>query len=447
MTDADDIALLREFAGQNSETAFAELVRRRINLVYSVALRFTCNSGDAEDVTQAVFVILARKAAGLPDRTVLSGWLYETTRFTAMRLLRTQTRRRMHEQEASVQTILEQSADDTLWQQLKPLLEAAMSRLGAADRTLLALRYYENKTGAEAAAILGIREETVRKRTNRALEKLRKLFATRGVASTTAIIAQAISANSVHAAPAGLALTVSAGALAKGAAASTSTLTLVHGALKLMAWTKAKTGMVIGIVAILAVTSTTFVGFKLAERRLPIAESATGLSPFTMNATGSIQPDGTILVQGTLEEINNSRRTMRTDNIGAAGEISRLTDESGKPLKFTRLPNGRYLIDLNKPVPPGEKVSYTLEGALAGLIKANDAGDYEIGFTNNAGNITDMHCVQVWRLPMGATLLAKIPEMQETTSDGQIELKIDKVVPPNGSLPVGFSYRLAAGAP
>jgi hypothetical protein len=80
MPDADDMDLLREFARHNSETAFAELVQHHINLVYSVALRHTANPGDAQDVTQAVFIILARKAARLNERTVLTGWLYETTR-------------------------------------------------------------------------------------------------------------------------------------------------------------------------------------------------------------------------------------------------------------------------------------------------------------------------------------------------------------------------------
>ena len=68
MPDVNDMDLVREFAGRNSESAFAELVRRHINLVYSVALRFAGNSEDAQDVTQAVFIILARKAAGLRQR-------------------------------------------------------------------------------------------------------------------------------------------------------------------------------------------------------------------------------------------------------------------------------------------------------------------------------------------------------------------------------------------
>ena len=264
MADANDMDLVREFADRNSEAAFAELVRRHINLVYSVALRFTGNPGDAQDVTQAVFIILARKAAGLSARTVLTGWLYETTRFTALQQLRSRARRHAHEKEASMQSVLDQPDHDHVWRQLAPHLEAAMSRLAERDRTLLALRYYENKTGAQAAALLGIREEAARKQTNRALEKLRKFFSKRGVNSTTEIIAGAISANSIHAAPVALARIVTTVGIAKGAAASASTLTLIQGALKIMAWTKAKAAIVVGVIVLLAAGTTTLAVKKLS---------------------------------------------------------------------------------------------------------------------------------------------------------------------------------------
>ena len=238
MADATDMDLVRAYAGQNSEPAFAELVRRHINLVYSVALRFTGNGGDAEDVTQAVFIILARKAAALRPGTVLAGWLYETTRFMASRFLRDQMRRRAHEQKAVMQSHLNDPGTDDLWRQLAPHLEAAMARLGESDRTLLALRFYQNQTGAEAAATLGIREEAVHKRTARALEKLHRYFGRLGISSTTAVLAGTISANGLQAAPAALVQTTTAVAMAKGVAASGSTLTLVKGALKLMVWKK-----------------------------------------------------------------------------------------------------------------------------------------------------------------------------------------------------------------
>ena len=267
MPDANDIALLREYAGRNSEPAFAALVHRHINLVYSVALRFTGNCEDAQDATQAVFIILAQKAASLNQRTILTGWLYETTRFTAMRLLRTKARQQAREQEAYMQSTLNNPDADGVWKQLAPLLEEAMARLNEKERTLLALRFFENKTSAETAAILGIREWAARKRVGRAMEKLQRHFSRRGVNSTTAIIAGAISANSVQAAPVGLAKTISAVAITKGAAASTSILTLIKGALKIMAWTKMKTAIVIGVVILLTAATATITVKEIREHR------------------------------------------------------------------------------------------------------------------------------------------------------------------------------------
>ncbi len=258
MPDANDMDLLREYARSGLEPAFAGLVQRHINLVYSVALRCTGNSEDAQDVTQAVFIILARKAAGLRERTALTGWLYETTRFTAARFIRTRVRRQIREQEAYMQSSLNEPDTDGVWRQLSPLLEEAMTQLGEKDRALLALRFFENKSGAETAAALGIQEWAVHKRTSRAVEKLRAFFGRRGVSVSASILIAAVSANSVQAAPAGLAVTVTAAA-AKGAAVSGSTLTLVKGALKLMAWAKAKTAIIIGAAAILATGTTAVV--------------------------------------------------------------------------------------------------------------------------------------------------------------------------------------------
>ena len=258
----NDMDLVREYANRNSEPAFAELVHRHINLVYSVALRFTGHPQDAQDVTQAVFIILAQKAAGLRPKTILTGWLYETARFTSMRFLRTKASRQLREQEAYIMQSILDSNTESIWRQLAPMLEEAMTRMSERERTLVALRFFESRSIAETAAALGIQEWAARKRVERAIEKLQQFFAKRGVTSTAATIAGVISANSVQVAPPMLAKTATAIVLTKGAAASISTSTLIKGALKIMAWSKAKTAVVIGAIVFLATGTTTLVVVK-----------------------------------------------------------------------------------------------------------------------------------------------------------------------------------------
>ena len=211
MTEMTDMELVRKYARSQDEVAFAELVHRLLNLVFSVACRYTGQNEDARDIAQAVFIVLARKARTLRDQTVLTGWLYETTRFTAAHWQRTQVRRQAREQDAFMQSLESDSA--AVWQQLSPHLEAAMSKLAERDRTLLALRFYENRSGPEAAAMLGIKEEAAHKRTARALEKLRKYFGRKGIALSATAIAGAVSANAVQTAPVGLAAAITSAAL------------------------------------------------------------------------------------------------------------------------------------------------------------------------------------------------------------------------------------------
>jgi uncharacterized protein (TIGR03435 family) len=156
-----------------------------------------------------------------------------------------------------MQSKLEESPTDNLWRELSPQLDEAMAGLGTSERDALVLRYFQNKSMAEVAKFLGLEENTAQKRVSRALEKLRKFFTKHGVDSTAAGIAENISAHSVQAVPVALAKSVTAVSLAKGAAASTSTLTLIKGALKIMAWTKAKTAIIVGAVALIAAGTAT----------------------------------------------------------------------------------------------------------------------------------------------------------------------------------------------
>jgi RNA polymerase sigma factor (sigma-70 family) len=223
MPEPDDITLLKQYAG-GDESAFTALFERHVHLVYSAALRQARNPSHAEEVTQAVFILLARKAKSLSPEIVLSGWLYQAARLTTASLIKREIRRQRREQEVYMQTLTE--PDTSLWEQISPLLDEAMGRLGEKDRNAIVLRFFENRTPQEAAAALKLNEVTARKRVSRALEKLRTFFAKRGVVLTTAVIAGTIAGNSVQAAPAALANSATAVAIAKGAVAGISTLAL-----------------------------------------------------------------------------------------------------------------------------------------------------------------------------------------------------------------------------
>ena len=258
MLTMDDCERLREFARTGSEPVFAALVERYIGLVYSAALRQVRDSQSAEDIAQTVFIVLARKAASLPAGTVLSGWLLKTTRYAANAHIRAAVRRAQREKQAVMESTLNESGS-VVWQQLAPCLDEAMASLSEADRNAIALRYFENRPWREVAALTHVTEDAAQKRVVRALEKLRTLFAKRGVTLTAVLIASAVSANSVQAAPSGIGQTISVVAASKGVAASASTLTHVKGVLQLMAWSKAKTIIVVGVAAILAAGTTTMI--------------------------------------------------------------------------------------------------------------------------------------------------------------------------------------------
>jgi RNA polymerase sigma factor (sigma-70 family) len=255
MQPTDDSALLRQYAENHSDEAFAALVTRHINLVYSVALRHVGNPHQAQEITQAVFIILAKKALQLRHDNALSSWLFHATRLTANNFVRIEARRHRREQEAYMQSVLDESGEE-IWRRMAPLLDTAVAALNEKDRRAIVLRFYEGRNLCEVGTALGASEDAAKKRVTRALEKLQRYFSKRGVDSTAAAIAETISANSVQAAPVALAKTVTAMAITKGATASLSTLTLIKGALKIMAWTKAKTAAASAAI-VLAVGATT----------------------------------------------------------------------------------------------------------------------------------------------------------------------------------------------
>src|SRR5271157_2620680 len=144
MREAADTELLREYVRQNSDEAFAALVARHVNLVHSAALRKTGNPHAAEEITQVVFILLAKKSAGLQKGTILSGWLYQAARLTSASFLRTELRRLRREQKAGMES-LSNGTEPGVWRDMAPMLEDAMGNLNERERNAIALRFFEGK--------------------------------------------------------------------------------------------------------------------------------------------------------------------------------------------------------------------------------------------------------------------------------------------------------------
>jgi RNA polymerase sigma factor (sigma-70 family) len=244
-----DQQLLREYAEHRSEAAFAELVRRHVDLVYSAAVRTVGDVHQAEDVTQSAFIALAKESPRLVDRPVLSGWLYSTAQHLAAKVVRSEVRRRAREQEASVMNKLLSTESEGIWENIASHFDKALAELSEPDRDALLLRYFERKSAREMAAILSISEDAAQKRVNRAVERLRRFFARRGIAVGASGLAGVISTHAIQAAPLGLTTTVSSAVALAETALHTSTL---MAATKTMAMTTLQKSFVAATILVVA---------------------------------------------------------------------------------------------------------------------------------------------------------------------------------------------------
>ncbi len=201
-----DLDLLKRYAVFHVEDAFAEIVRRHVDLVYSAALRQLRSPQLAEEVVQATFLNLARHAHRLLPGTVLAAWLYQVARRESVDVIRREARRQIRERVAfEMNTLHDPEAG---WQRVEPLLDEAMEILDEPDRAALVLRFFENKSLREVGQALGASENAAQKRVTRAMERLRQFLTRRGVTISAAGLTAIVAANAVQAAPAGLAGTI-----------------------------------------------------------------------------------------------------------------------------------------------------------------------------------------------------------------------------------------------
>ncbi len=212
LTDAE---LLQRYARDRDEKAFAELVRRHLGVVYGAALRRTGGRAHlAEEIAQQIFTHLARKAAVLCHHPVLTGWLHRSTRYAAIDAVRAEQRRqKLNDLLAAMPDAAPASDPLPDWERLRPVLDEAVDGLKDGDREAVLLRYFQNLSFAEIGARLRLSENAARMRTERALDKLRRRLARRGVSSTAAALSVLLSEQAFATAPANLAASVTSAAV------------------------------------------------------------------------------------------------------------------------------------------------------------------------------------------------------------------------------------------
>jgi len=245
----DSRKLLEDYAKRGSEAAFRELVARYVSMVHSTALRLVHGDSHlAEDVTQTVFLNLARKAGTLSGEVMIGGWLHRNACFVAQTMMRGDRRRQNRERQAVEMNATEDHSAAKL-AMVAPLLDEAINQLGPEDRTAILLRFFEQQEFRAVGEIMGSNEDAARMRVNRALDKLHEMLKQRGVVFSAAALGVALAAEAVTAAPIGMAASVATAALG-GAATGGATLTIA----KIMSMTQVKIAIASAIaVAALAV--------------------------------------------------------------------------------------------------------------------------------------------------------------------------------------------------
>jgi RNA polymerase sigma factor (sigma-70 family) len=308
MQNKSDAKLLREYAAQHCEPAFAEIVARHSDLVYSAALRQTGSPELAREVAQSVFTDLARKARALADtlsaEASLAGWLFRGTRFAGLKLLRDDRRR--HTRERQFMEHFNPASETTPdWERVAPVLDEAMAELPEADHEAVLLRYFKNQDFHAVGLALGVSDDTAQKRVSRAVERLREFFVKRGVTVEASGLVLVISANAVQAAPIGLSAEIATTAALGGkiiTAATTATVT------KAIAMTiLQKTFIAAAIFTTLTIATSTYIAHQRNTERLRI-ENQTDFPSDSWADSGFATPQAALRTRGWAVVTGNRER-------------------------------------------------------------------------------------------------------------------------------------------
>jgi RNA polymerase sigma factor (sigma-70 family) len=340
----NDTELLRLYATDRCEVAFAELVGRHIKLVYGAALRETAGDTSlAEDVCQDVFLELAKHPSRMQRHPALAGWLYTTVRHMAANVRRNEARRRRREQEAQIMndTVHEESSDPN-WLEVKPVLDDALHELSETDRAAVVLRFFGECTIEQVGLALGLNKSAAHMRIDRALEKLRSLLCKRGVTCSCPALAAALAIGASVAVPEGVAAAVTAQAMAATLPVASTSL-----ALKIMTMTKMK--IAIASTLITAAVATPLVLQHQAQVRLRLENQALQeeLGVNTRLADENQQLSNRLAQLSASVQPNSREGREQSELLRLRGEVAKLRREnqeqrtllSSKARNSTKLPN------------------------------------------------------------------------------------------------------------
>ena len=319
----NDWELLKDYCRNGSEEAFATLVNRHLDLVYSAALRQVRSPEAAQDVTQSVFADLARSAHRLKPDTLLPAWLYEVTRRTAIDLIRKESRRQSREQRGLEMTDMNTGSSD--WTHIEPLLDEAMESLRPTDRAAVVLRYFQNKSLREVGQSLGLSEDSAQKRVSRATERLRHFLSKRGITVGTSGLALALTANAVQSAPTGLGSLVCSASIISGVTFQQATTLGVTKAIAMTTIQKCSIGAVLagvlgtGIYQTQKATRFQALSLELEQQQAPLTEEVRQLRQAQEQARGKLEQ-----AQQEIEQLR--RETAELPKL--RGQMARLQQDS-----------------------------------------------------------------------------------------------------------------------
>ncbi len=333
-TTTPDRDLVRSYALEGSETAFRALVGRHVDLVFATALRQVGDTGLAEEITQNVFVHLARKAPSLAGHETIAGWLHRSAILESKARFRSEMRRRRREEVAAALAETELQGRDPA-ADLSPLLDEALLQLREADRLALVLRFLEERSLREVGNALGIDEDAARKRVSRALARVTEFFRSRGFALPSAggaaLLSQATQA--APAVPAGLASSAAAAGLAAGGPASGLGLLL----LSVMSLTKTQTALLCGVL-VLAPLAWQSASLAHAQREVDSLER------------DQVRFDGQVAdAKQELAQLDRALLRVRNETAAARTQLAQMKDGLSKPATDSTT-SGQYRWDDNSPL-------------------------------------------------------------------------------------------------